>query len=60
MMYRLTADMMLHLRCNDVARFARNDAMFAQKCGDATHHSRSEHHLSKANIMPKKKISSHA
>ena len=23
---------------NDVARFTRNDAMFARKCGEATHH----------------------
>ena len=34
-------DMMHLLRKYDVARFTRNDAMFAIKCGEATHHSRS-------------------
>jgi len=30
--------MMHSLRKYDVARFTRNDAMFAPKCGEATHH----------------------
>ena len=47
---------------NDVAPDGRNDAMFAIKCGEATHHSRSEHHwrsqhhLPKANIIQKSLI----
>ena len=31
-------DMMYLLRKYDVARFTRNEAMFALKCGEATHH----------------------
>ena len=37
MMHR-HGDMMHLLRKYDVARFTRNDAMFAIKCGEATHH----------------------
>ena len=39
---------MMYRRCRyDVAHFIRNDAMFAIKCGEATHH------LPKANIIKK-------
>ena len=34
----LDGDMMHLLRKYDVARFTRNDAMFAIKCGKGTHH----------------------
>ena len=51
---------MMHLlRKYDVARFTRNDAMFAIKCGEATHHKAKpsslvkRHHLPKANIIEK-------
>ena len=43
MMHRLTA-IWCYASLNDVTHFIRNDAMFAIKCGEATHHSRSEHH----------------
>ena len=44
---------------NDVARFTRNDVMFAVKCGEATYHKAKpsslvkRHHLPKANIIEK-------
>ncbi len=47
MMYRLTADMMFFAYAqNDVARFARNDAMFAPMCPQA-------HIIRAANIISK-------
>ena len=52
-------DMMNLLRKYDVARFTRNDAMFAPMCRQAhiirrsRHHWRSQHHLPKANIIQK-------
>ena len=50
-------DMMHLLRKYDVARFTRNDAMFAIRCGEATHHSRSEHHWAKPNIICRRQTS---
>ena len=51
---------MMHLlRKYDVARFTRNDAMFASMCRQAhiirrsRHHWQSQHHLPKANIIQK-------
>ena len=46
-------DMMHLLRKYDVAPVGRNDAMFAIKCGEAVIIGRSQHHLSKANIIQK-------
>ena len=50
--------MMYLLRKYDVARFTRNDAMFASMCRRHTslakrHHWQSQHHLPKANIIEK-------
>ena len=38
MMHRLRRYDVFRFAQNDVARFTRNDAMFAIKCGEATHH----------------------
>ena len=38
MMHRLRRYDVFRFAQNDVARFTRNDAMFAPKCGEATHH----------------------
>ena len=55
MMHRLWRyDVMLSH--NDIARITRNDAMFAIKCGEATHHSRSEHHWQRQHHLPKANI----
>ena len=40
MMYRLRRYDVFRFAQNDVAPFGRNDAMFAIKCGEATHHSK--------------------
>ena len=47
MMHRLRRYDVFRFAQNDVAPFGRNGAMFAIKCGKATHHSRSEHHQAK-------------
>ena len=38
MMHRLWRYDVFRFAQNDVTRFTRNDAMFAIKCGEATHH----------------------
>ncbi len=38
MMHRLRRYDVFRFAQNDVARFTHNDAMFAIKCGEATHH----------------------
>ena len=58
-MHRLWRYDVFRFAQNDVARFTRNDAMFAPMCPQAhiirrsRHHWRSQHHLPKANIIQK-------
>ena len=42
---------------NDVARFTRNDAMFAIKCGVATHHKAEAVIIGTANIICRRQTS---
>ena len=59
MMHRLRRYDVFRFAQNDVARFTRNDAMFAPMCPQAhiirrsRHHWRSQHHLPQANIIQK-------
>ena len=55
MMYRVS--IWCYATHNAVAPVGRNDAMFAKIIRRSRHHSRSEHHLQKANIIPKIKAS---
>ena len=58
-MHRLRRYDVFRFAQNDVARFTRNDAMFAIMCRQAhiirrsRHHRRSQHHLPQANIIQK-------
>ena len=60
MMHRLWRYDVFRFAQNDVARFTRNDAMFALMCPQAhiirrsRHHWHSLHHLPKANIIEKR------
>ena len=60
MMHRLWRYDVFRFAQNDVARFTRNDAMFALMCPQAhiirrsRHHWRSQHHLPEANIIEKR------
>ena len=57
MMHRLRRYDVFRFAQNDVAPVGRNDAMFALKCGEATHHQAKPSSLGEANIICRRQTS---